>query len=203
MKILWTLLLLLTVSHFVHAELSSNYDFNFGFASIESKTAATATSVTGELTVDLNYNLVITTCRCTLTGTFQEFLKSNQGDLAFTRMAIGMRYYPFDTNSSRIILDSKTEGRIWRAAPFVGVEMGFSNLSVSKADELGRYFNSFSNDIGIRFGNEIPIGPGVIMLGHILAISSLSSSSSGSDANTQSSYTGFAVLLGLRFSAFD
>lgn len=198
------LLFVTMVAGVARAELSSSYDFNFGFASLDAKTVATSTSVTGEIVIDVNYNLVLASCKCTFTITMQEFLQSNQGSLAYTRIALGSRYYPFNTNSFRVILDNKTDGRIWRAAPFVGIELGTSSLSVSKADELGRFYNSFANDIAIRLGNEIPIGAGVILLGHIIGSTSLNSSSgSSSGSSTQASYTGFAILIGFRFSSFD
>lgn len=202
-KILYALFLLLSISRVAHGELSSSYDFNFGFASLDAKTVATSTNITGEMVVDVNYNLVLASCKCTFTVTMQEFLQSNQGSLAYTRIALGSRYYPFNTNSYRVILDNKTDGRIWRAAPFVGIELGTSSLSVSKADELGRFYNSFGNDIAIRLGNEIPIGAGVILLGHIIGSTSLNSSSGSGGSNTQASYTGFAILVGFRFSSFD
>jgi hypothetical protein len=203
MKILIAIILSLTFSMKARAELSSNYDFNLGYSSLDSKTSVTSTNVTGQVTFDLNYNLIVAACKCTLTGTFQEFFKSSQGDMSFTRIAFGSRYYPFGTNSMRIVLDSKTEGRIWRASPFVALELGFSNLSIARADELDRYFNLFSNDIGIRFGNEIPIGPGIILLGSLLGITSFGGSGSGADKNTSATYTGFSLLIGLRFSSFD
>lgn len=185
------------------AELSSNYDVNMGFGSVDAKTVVTSTTITGQMFVDINYNLFLATCKCTLTLTMQEFLESSQGSLSFTRFALGSRYYLFDTSSYRVILDNKSEARIWRAAPFIGVEFGTSNLSVSKADDLGRFYNSFSNDVALRLGNEIPIGAGVILLGHIVAAVSLNNGSGSGGSGTQASYSSFGILVGLRFSPND
>lgn len=193
----------LTLALSARGELSSNYDVNIGFGSIDAKTVVTSTTVTGLLFLDVNYNLFLATCKCTFSLTMQEFVSSSQGSLAFTRFGLGSRYYPFNANSYRVIIDNKAEARVWRAAPFIGLELGTSTLSVSKADSLGRFYNSFSNDVAFRLGNEIPIGAGVILLGHIIGAVSLGGGTGSGGSGTQASYTSFGVLVGLRITPND
>lgn len=183
------------------AELSSTFDFNMGFTSVLVSTNVSKTRVDSMTTLDLNYNLHVSVCQCSLSLGFQEMPTSTQGTLNFTRLGVGGRYYPFGENGRRVILDSKVEGKVWAPAPFVGIDMGMANISVSKADETGRYFNMVANDIAIRFGNEIPVRADVIVMGHIVYYSSLSSASQ-SDSSA-SSYNGYGIYFGVRLTSFD
>lgn len=183
------------------AEISSTFDFNMGFTSVLVSTNVSKTRVDSLMTLDLNYNLNVTVCHCSLSIGFQEMPTSTQGMMNFTRVGVGGRYYPFGENGMRVILDSKVEGRVWAPAPFVGVDIGMANISVAKADETGRYFNMVANDIAIRFGNEIPIRSDVIIMGHLLYYTSLSSASQSE--STASSYNGYGVYVGVRLTSFD
>lgn len=124
---------------------------------------------------------------------FFEIINSKDGYLTFTRFSLGPRWYPRGMNGGRVIIDNDVQARVWRATPFIGMNLGISNLSVKE-------YNASLIDLTPRFGVEIPLTAKILLLGQFIVSTSLSSSSSGEAKDI--SYQGSSAMLGIVISNF-
>lgn len=182
------------------AHLTSDFDVNVGFTTIDVSIGESfAETLESASSVEFNYNLNVSSWNTALTLSFFEMVETDFGTLAFTRIAAGMRYYPLGLNGGRVIFDNEAEGRIWKTAPYAGLTLGLSNMSVDTGEKS---FNAAAYELGLRVGNEVPIGADWILIGQFTYLMGMKAASE-TQANRDFSYTGFSLLVGFRLTSFD
>lgn len=197
------LLCTLFLSLQAQAYLTSDWDVSLGMTSLKYNFQDFSESVESVTTLEVNYSVYQPSINSALTLSFQEVFVSGGGQqLPFNRIAVGMRYYIFGVNGLRTILDSLTEAKVWRPAPFVGFNLGLANLSVGKKDEgaaaADKSLNASLMDINVRGGVEVPMASDLLMVGQVSIGSSLAAESSLGTV----SYTTMNLFAGVRFVGF-
>lgn len=182
------------------AAVFTDFDAALGFSSIGVE-AGTAYEQTMESlsTLELNYNFNFQNMDTSLNLSFQEMLDSTYGPLAFTRFAVGGRWYPMGMNGERVLMDNGAWARTFSTKPFISITGGLGTLSVVDGDVN---FNAVMVDVAFRLGLELPIGTHLVSLvqaGYLLAIDSLAETQ---DEAQQVKYGGLNIMVGLRLTRF-
>lgn len=193
--ILTFLIATLAFSNKSWAFLRSDVDLGLGPISLDLSAGSNSKKLTSSAAFEFNYNLVQESLNFAYCFSFYEIFKSDEGDLSFSRFAIGGKYYPTGLNGQRLILDNEVEAKLWKASPYVGLFFGISNTSVKE-------YNASAFDLTPRLGVEIPATAKLIMLAQFEFFSSLAQGGSSSGAKSFS-YTGFGALIGIRVTSFE
>lgn len=179
-------------SDFAKALLVSDVDLNYGQSALRIQTRTQNISFTSTSTLEFNYNLLMPSWNTAFCMSFFETYLSNQGSMAFTRWAIGNKFYFFGVIRDRLIIDTNVEATILKPKPFIGAFLGISNLSTKD-------FNASSFDSNVKLGVEVPMSTLVTFV----AILNLHSSIAGSAPIEKSySYNGYSYLLGMKINDF-
>lgn len=193
MKLLVLVLSFLAYSQ-AHAYLTSDWDVSMGMTSLKYKYADIVDdSLESSSTFEVNYSVNNPSLNTALTLSFSEAAGGGGQQLPFTRIAIGARYYMFGVNGVRVVMDSKSEAKIWRPTPFIAVNAGLSNLAVEG-------FNASLLDLSVRGGVEVPLYSDLLLIGQVALGSSLTSAASEDEAV---SYNSMSLFAGIRFVGFD
>lgn len=110
--------------------------------------------------IEFNYNLVHRGLDSALTLSFSEVMQGPTTYLPFTRFAIGGRYYFLGLNGEKTIYETGVISQVYKATPFVALNIGLSNLSVTG-------LNATFIDYAIRGGVEIPINSVILLIGQV------------------------------------
>lgn len=188
MRLLCILVALLN-SGTIKANLISDWDvslgsstFNYQFGSELNESFETNSYI------EFNYNLIHRGLDSALTFSFSEVLQGPTSYLPFTRFAIGGRYYFLGLNGERTIYETGISAQAFKATPFVGLNIGLSNLSVPG-------LNATFIDYALRGGVEIPLNSRILLLGQVGLGGDLVSSGNRSE---RVSYTTFDLFAGFR-----
>lgn len=199
MKLIFCLgILLLGVN--AQAYLTSDFDVATGYTGATLKTTGNTVNMNSMSTLDFSYNLNNPAWSSALNLVFSEVATSSQGNLAWTRVGVGVRYYPIGYNGERVIFDNQVEGRYWRPAPFVGFSTGFSNFSVESVDGTSGYFNATSMDFNLRFGAEVVLTSNYFLTGQISALMGVPNENPKTKKDF--SYTAMGIYMGLKILSF-
>lgn len=176
-----------------HAAITSDWDLNLGYATLNYTYADSLKEKLESATaLEVNYNLNTTLLNSALNLSFMEIYSSDGKQIPFTRMAVGGRYYFAGFNGEKVVYDSTVFAKVWRPTPFIGVNFGISNLSVEG-------FNASFVDFSLRAGVEIPLFAQTLLIGQMALSSSLTAASEFSSVN----YDALTLYAGLRFTAFE
>lgn len=174
--------------------MTSSFDANLGIANFQTKSADFSKSISSISAIELNYNLNHTAVNTAYSLSFYELAKTDEGMVTFTRLSLGSRWYPRGMSGGRMIIDSDVQARIWAAAPFIGLNIGLSTLTIKE-------YNASFIDFGPRVGVEVPIAINMLLIGQFTFSSSLSSSAG--DTARSVSYSGGSVTAGVVISGLD
>ncbi|MCC7442401.1 MAG: hypothetical protein IT285_12260 [Bdellovibrionales bacterium] len=153
--------------------------------------------------IELHYNVNFANANSSLTLLFSELFDTNFGQLAYTRVAMGWRWYPFGLNGQRKIVDNEVEGRFWNSKPFLEFTGGLSNISIATDDIQNIDFNAVIIDFAPTLGLEVPIGTNFLLMSLIRYVTSINSlTATADDPLSAVSYSGFQILLGFRVTPF-
>ena len=183
--------------------LTSDFDVNWGASLINVEIGEVGTrSLESFTTVEIGYNLIFASVDTALNISFSEMASSNFGDLPFTRLAVGPRWYIRGLNGTRVIMGDQVQGKSWKPSPFLGLQAGFSNLSMSSEEgEAANFnFNAAVIDINAELGLETPITNGILLVGQFSYLLSLLSNSE--DEATALSYGGLQIFVGIKLTQF-
>jgi hypothetical protein len=183
------------------ASLASDVSAGMGVGSNTIALTQTQQTVTSNAILDFSYNAYYTPMRSAFILSFNENLRSNVGNLNFTRLGLGIRWYVFGYNGDRTVFDSNVEGRIFRPAPFLSLTLGGSTLSVPRINSDSRqYFNAMAYDIDIRAGIEVPLNSRYYLVTQLASLSAFPTYNPQTKENL--SYQGLNLFLGIKATSF-
>jgi len=198
------LILFMSVCSFqANAYLSSDFDVNAGFTSFGINVGDNIQrSLESMSTIEIGYNLIFVGADMAFNFSFQEILQSEFGSLPYTRIALGPRWFPRGLNGRRVILDNQVQGRIWRPSPFIGLQVGLSNLSIqdNTDSQLTNDFNAAMFDANVEIGVETPITSDWLLVGQFAYVVSILGETG--DQRPEISYSGIQIFMGLKFTSF-
>lgn len=194
----------LAVTSTARATLVSSVDADLGFTSFRVQSAGDVDkTISSVSSIEVNYALKHSTFSTAYTMSFFELLEAQGQKLPFTRWAAGVRYYPAGFNGSRLIIDQGIEAKVWRATPFIGFNIGISNISIKTDSATTSNPDGAVNmsllDLSPRFGIEMPITSDSLMQAQLALNSSMEGSS---NQNRKASYSGLTASIGIIFFAF-
>ncbi len=202
--LLWVWLWFVAVSASAH--LTSDFDVTSGYLNMEVAAGNDFNQIYDSLfALEFNYCINFSGPNISFTMSFFEVLQSDFGPISFTRIALGTRWYVTGFNGKRTIYDSSTQGRIFKPAPFVGLNVGLGTLAVNTSASLDRDFNATVVDAKGVIGVDIPITFRWMLTGQFGIHTSLLGGSSVTENNIsrQASYQGFSMLVGVRAATFE
>ncbi len=180
------------------AHLTSDFDMHIGYANFSVTSGdnfdRTLTSVS---VIETSYNLYFSGSLFSLNIQFTEMITSSLGNLAYSRLGIGARYYPFEANGTRVIFDNETYGKIWRPTIFMALNVGFASLAVDSEDDQG--FNAVLLEMLFKAGLEVPISQSWLLMTQ-LGLAAPINSESSSNPDQSVNYQGLTLLFGTRTS---
>ncbi|NJL25143.1 MAG: hypothetical protein HC902_08180 [Calothrix sp. SM1_5_4] len=179
-----------------HAYLTSDVDVSTGYTSFSISSGENSINLMSLATLNFSYNLNNAAWNTALNLDMSEAMQSNQGPLAWTRVAGGFKFYPTGFNAQRVVFDNKIEGIYWRPAPFMGASLGLSNMSISNVGGQSGSLNASVMDAGLKAGAEVVITPNVFLTGQLSLIQGLVAQSSKTTFDI--SYTGMGVYMGIK-----
>ncbi|WP_374076976.1 hypothetical protein [Bdellovibrio bacteriovorus] len=179
------------------AYLTSDWDVSLGMTSLKYKFRELDESIESSTTIEVNYSIYQPSVNTAMTLSFMEIAGGGPQQLPFTRIAVGARYYLFGINGLRVVMDSRSEARVWRPSPFVAANLGLSNLSVGESAEES--FNASLIDLNVRGGVEVPMLSDLLLIGQVSLGSSMASAGKEDDSVTFNYINLFA---GIRFVGF-
>lgn len=173
------------------AELISAVDLNAGLTSLSLKSADLNTSLSDFSAIEINYFLKHPGTSLAYVLSFAEMLRTQGVSLPYTRLGVGLRYYPLGFNGSRMIMDQDITAQVWKATPFLGLTMGLANVTVPE-------YNASLLEIAPRFGVELPFTATLLLQGQLILLTGSSTGSSSRDVT----YQGVTGLVGLILTGF-
>lgn len=184
------------------AELTSDFDASLGFASLtltQGSSASLPRTLSTYTAFNFNYALNSPSINTAFLLSFDEFLTSiNLGSVPYTRLGLGARWFPRGVNGSRIIFDDNSEGRLWKAMPFIEVSAGLVSLSVAAGESS---YNAALLDVRPGVGFEMPLTDDWLFVTHFQYYHSLSFKPPADVAKIVT-YQGFGIGFGLKLRAF-
>lgn len=172
------------------ALVTSDWDMSLGATSLTyTYDSFIREKVESSSVLEVSYNLNNTSLLAALNLSFTEIFE--QGQIPYSRIAVGARYYLDGFNGEKVVYESTVQGRRWRTIPFVAMNLGISNLSVEG-------FNASFVDGSLRGGVEVPLFSGVLLVGQVGLSTSLMASSTVAEV----SYNSMTLYAGLRFIEF-
>jgi hypothetical protein len=196
------LFLILGCTNVARAHLTSNYDFNLGYASYKINAGDDFNRTMDSMSaIEFNYNINIAGPDLAATISLFELLNTDFGPLAFTRLAAGVRWYLLGLNGERVIYDNTVECKLWRSTPFGGFTLGISNLSVDDESEDNIDFSAAFIDARVTGGVEVPVAANWILLGQFGYALTLMGGEE-TDRVPSVSVNGFTMMAGLRMTGF-
>lgn len=197
MRLLLAFTMLLLTSP-AYAALVSDWDISMGMISMKYSHRDLSDTLESSTALEVNYSIYQSAMDTAFTLTFMEVAGGGGHSLPYTRISMGARYYLMGINGLRTILDSRSEMRVWKASPFVAMNLGIGSLTV-KTDEEGGGFNASLVDLNFRGGVEIPLGSDLLLIGQISVGSSMTSSKVEDESVN---YNFVSLLAGIRFVGF-
>lgn len=183
------------------AYLTSDTSFSMGLSSNTLSLSNTTQTITSTSMIDFTYNAYYQPLRSAFILNFTELASSNIGTLNENRIGAGLRWYVFGVNGERYVIDSQTEGRIFRPSPFLSLTGGMTTISVPSINkDKAQYFNAVALDWEFRAGVEIPITRSFYLVSQLSLLSSLPTYNS--TTNESLAYQGVGFLLGLKATSF-
>lgn len=184
------LIIILLFGTQLKAQLISDWDLNLGSSTFTySLGSEVKNSFETNSHMEISYNLIHRGIHSALNISFSEVLNGDGVSLPYTRFAMGGRYYFLGLNGERTIYDTGAQVQSYKATPFIGINLGLSNLSVPG-------LNATFIDYAFRGGVEIPLTAQVLLVGQIGISSDLLSSSATADNRVQ--YSTFDLFAGFR-----
>ncbi len=185
------------------AAMKSDIDFNLGFSSINITAGEDLSQrIESYSTVEVNYNMIMSSMSTVFNISFQEFIDSTYGNLAYARLGVGAKWYPKGLSSQRVIFENQVIGQLFKPTPFIGLNLGLANLSVDDNSDpfLQASYNASVIDAIIQIGLETPLNPDWLLTAHFGYVQSLMSNAQGDQPALV--YTGFQVLIGVKLTNF-
>ncbi len=192
----------------VEAYLTSDFDVTIGYTDLSIKAGTDFNRTLSSFTfLELNYNLNIAGPSLTINLSFNEIVNSNLGNMPYTRLGLGVRWYPLGLNGQRIILDNQVVAKKWEPSPFMALSAGLASMSVVSTVESDKeHFNAAMVDYFFKFGNEIPIAADWLLIGQLGYLFGSSSAASSDSAinlkNTSLQYSGMVIFCGVKLTTF-
>jgi len=183
------------------AYLTSDVTGSLGIASNTVKLTGTTQNITSTGTFDFSYNAYYQPLHSAFIMNFTEYAKTSVGSLNQVRIGFGIRWYIFGFNGERYIVDSQTEGRVFRPAPFWSLTGGMSTISVPKVNQdSGQYFNAVGMDWDLRTGIEVPINRNYYLVSQLSVVVGVPTYNSTTRESLQ--YQAMALYVGLKLTSF-
>ncbi len=187
--------LLFFLSQPSRAALTSSFDAQVGFLGANISAGQTFNGYLETLNlIQTNYTLHFTGPNLSLNLSFLEVPSSNLGLMPLTRLGMGLRWYFLGHNGARVIYDNAVSGNLWTPTPFIGLELGLSNLTINSEST---FFDAASVDMKLDFGIEVPMDADWILLGQLGFLANVSSFGAES-VSSQVSYSALYVQCGFR-----
>lgn len=174
------------------ATFTSQFDANVGQSSFRVAAQNNERNVDSLSAVELVYALTSASTGVAYTLNMFEMIGSSEVPLAFTRLSLGCRWYPLGVNGSTVILDNDVKAKIWKPTPYLGGNLGITNLSTKD-------YNASLFDTTIRLGVEVPVTAMFLINIQYLMSQSLSGSSKGPERDIN--YAGNSIMIGFVFSS--
>lgn len=196
-----TLISIIFAGLFSHAALTSDVTAGLAFGSNTVSLTQTKQTITSSSIFDFSYNIYYSAMRSAFFLNFTESLKSNVGELTFTRIGMGARWYLFGFNGDRMVLDSSVEGRVIRPAPFLSLSLGSTTLSVPTLNlDSRQYFNAMSFDLDFRAGIEVPLNHNYYLVAQLGTLAGIPTYNQLTKENL--SYQGLNIYAGFKATSF-
>ncbi len=183
------------------AFITSDTTLSLGVSSNTLTLSNTSQTITSSSTIDFSYNAYYQPLRSAFIMNFTEYASSNIGSLNQIRIGFGLRWYLFGVNGERYIVDSQTDGRLFRPSPFWSLTGGMTTISVPAINkDPGQYFNAVALDWDLRAGVEVPLNRYYYLVTQLSLLSSLPTYNSST--NESIGYQGIGFLIGLKATSF-
>lgn len=182
------------------AALTSDFDAGLGVTNIRMVVGQNVVNFESPLTATFSYNINYLPLNTSFNLTAMESLQSNQGSLNFTRVGGGFRTYPLGMNGARVIIDSKTEARKFKPSPYVGLNIGLSNFSVTDVSSSIGFFNAVAIDGHLVGGNDLTIAPNLFLTAQVVLALGLHSPERENFGRL--TYNGIGLFVGVKLTSF-
>lgn len=167
------------------AALTSQVDVGAGFSTLRLTSMGHSTNISGGVSTELNYLLKHPQISSAYSLSFHETMLG--GNLPFTRLSAGYRWYPRGINGGRLILDQGAEAQIWKPTPYGGLSLGIANVSVEE-------YNASLIDTSLFFGAELPLTTRLLIQAQL---GFNGGSSMGASESRKASYQGVTAMFGI------